>query len=279
MPELPEVETMVRDLRTRVLGRTITFTLTPFAGSIIWPATVEFQRRVTSRSITGLSRRGKYALIHLDSDDVLVIHRGMSGSLLLREPEDPMESHVRVLFALNDAHLRFNDPRKFGKIWVMRADGEDHPLPWRLMGPEPFDETFSPRALAASLGRRRAPVKVLLLNQHIVAGLGNIYVDEALHLARVHPERRGNTLTPDEIKRLHTSIQRVLSQAIEGRGTTFSSYTDIEGRHGRHQNVLQVFHRTGQPCSSCGTTIIKMVVGGRGTHICPDCQPVSPCPC
>ena len=172
----------------------------------------------------------------------------------------------------NSSELRFNDPRKFGRIFVMRADGSERPLPWAHMGPEPLNGEFTVPALQAALHGRSGLIKPLLLNQRLVAGLGNIYVDEALYRARIHPERRANTLKQAEIRRLHEAIRAVLAAAVEGRGTTFSTYTDIEGRAGLYQGSLQVFQRAGEPCPRCGSPIVRLVVGGRGTHVCRRCQ-------
>lgn len=273
MPELPEVETMVRDLGPRIVGRTIRAIDAPYRGSVVWPSYEEFARRVVGREIVGVSRRGKYACFALSSGDVLIVHRGMSGSLLLRRAEDSMERHVRLLLKLDGGHeLRFDDQRKFGKVFVMDATGEERPLPWARMGPEPLADEFTPESLREALVGRKALIKSLLLNQQVVAGLGNIYVDEALYIAGIHPERRANTLTPREIDRLHRAIRQVLTAAVDGRGTTFSTYTDFEGRAGLYQDSLQVFRRAGSSCRRCGTDVIRLVVGGRGTHICPHCQ-------
>jgi formamidopyrimidine-DNA glycosylase len=266
---------MVRDLEPQVIGRTIDQIDAPFPGSIAWPTFAELASRAAGRTITGVSRRGKYAIFALDSGDVLIVHRGMTGSLLLRTQEATMESHVRIRLLLDDGReLRFNDPRKFGKIFLMEGSGAERPLPWAQMGPEPLNGEFSAQSLQAALAGRTGLIKPLLLSQRLVAGLGNIYVDEALYRARIHPQRRAHTLRPAEIKRLHASIREVLTAAVEGRGTTFSSYADIEGRAGLYQSALQVFQRAGSACPRCGCTIIRMVVGGRGTHVCPRCQKV-----
>jgi formamidopyrimidine-DNA glycosylase len=199
----------------------------------------------------------------------------MTGTLLLRRPSDPVEPYVRLTLHLDDGReLRFKDPRKFGKIFVMEGSGAERPLPWSSMGPEPLHDGFSVPALREAFGGRRAKVKPLLLDQRIVAGLGNIYVDEALYLARIHPERRVNTLTRSDVQRLHAAIRDVLAAAVEGRGTTFSSYADVEGRAGQYQSELRVFRRAGAACGRCGTPIVRIVVGGRGTHLCPRCQRV-----
>ncbi len=266
---------MVRDLSSRVTGRTIVSIDASFPGSVVWPSYEDFQRRVLHQRITAVHRRGKFANFALHAGDLLIVHRGMSGSLLLRATEDPLESHVRVLFALDDGtQLRFNDPRKFGKIYVMEPSGTERVLPWAHMGVEPLNGAFSLAHFQQSLEGRTALIKPLLLGQRLVVGLGNIYVDEALHLARINPSRRANTLAPGEIKRLHAAIGFVLSAAVEGRGTTFSSYMDIDGKAGGYKDRLRVFGKQGSDCPRCGTPIVKLVVGGRGTHICPRCQKV-----
>ena len=273
MPELPEVETMVRDLAVRVAGRTIRSVHAPYRGSVVWPSFEEFEQRVRDRSIESITRRGKFARFLLDSGDVLIVHRGMSGSVLLRDQRDPMEPYVRIWFALDDgSHLRFNDPRKFGKLYVMDGTGQERPLPWAHMGPEPLNGGFSLAGFRRALAGRTALIKPLLLGQRVVVGLGNIYVDEALHLARIHPARRATTLKPGEVRRLHSAIGVVLHAAVEGRGTTFSSYMDIHGDAGSYLQKLRVFGRQGQECPRCAMPIVKIVVGGRGTHFCPRCQ-------
>lgn len=273
MPELPEVETMIRDLGPRVIGRVIVGSDAAWPGEVVWPDFSELQCRIHGQRITGIWRRGKYAVLDLASGDNLIVHRGMSGSLLHRPGSAPMERFVRILFRLDDgSELRLDDPRKFGKVFLLRASGDDRPAPWARMGPEPLESEFTPQVLAARLEGRRGLLKPLLLNQSFVAGLGNIYVDEALFLAQLHPERRAGTLSPAEIRRLHGAIVDVLGAAIEGRGTTFSTYSDIEGRAGQYQDQLRVFRRAGARCPRCDSLIVRLVVGGRGTHICPHCQ-------
>jgi formamidopyrimidine-DNA glycosylase len=273
MPELPEVETMVRDLQSRVTGRTITEVDASFTGTVRYPAFPEFAERVRGRTITSIGRRGKYAIFALDSGDALIVHRGMTGSLLHRTGDEPREPYVRLTFHLDDGtELRFDDPRKFGKVFVMNAEGRERALPWETMGPEPLSPDFTEGYLSERLANRKAPIKPLLLDQQTVAGLGNIYVDESLYRAGIHPLRPAGSLTAGEIARLYESIRGVLSRAIHGRGTTFSSYRDIEGREGTYQNTLAVFRKSGEPCPACGTPIERIVVAGRGTHFCPSCQ-------
>ena len=266
---------MVRDLAPRVVGRTITSIEAPFPGSVVYPDFEEFDRRVRGRRVGDVDRRGKFALFSLASGDLLIVHRGMTGSLLLRPADAEMEPHVRLVFGLdNGDELRFRDPRKFGKVYVMDPSGSERLLPWQHFGPEPLNGAFTVPVLRDALRGRIAPIKPLLLGQRIVAGLGNIYVDEALFLARIHPQKPAGTLTLPEIKRLHSAIRTVLAAAIERRGTTFSNYTDIEGRAGGYQSALQVFHRGGQPCPRCGQPLVRTVLQGRGTHFCARCQRV-----
>jgi formamidopyrimidine-DNA glycosylase len=273
MPELPEVETMVADLAQRVVGCRILGVSAPFPGEVVYPDFPEFVERVTDREIVGISRRGKFAIFRLDSADLLIIHRGMTGSLLLRDESAPMEPYVRLVFRLDGGvEMRLDDARKFGKVYVMREDGSERPLPWARMGPEPLNGEFTRERFREELHGRSALIKPLLLNQQIVAGLGNIYVDEALFDARIHPERRANNLSVEETDRLHDAIRRVLADAVHRRGTTFSTYRDIEGRAGQYQDALRVFRKAQSPCPRCGTPLVRIVVGGRGTHLCPECQ-------
>ncbi|MGH2441843.1 MAG: DNA-formamidopyrimidine glycosylase, partial [Chloroflexota bacterium] len=230
MPELPEVETMVRDLEASITARTITAIEAPFPGIVVWPDFAQFCDRVVGHRIQAISRRGKYAIFALDSSDLLVVHRGMTGTLLLRASGAEMEPYVRISLTLdNGSELRFQDARKFGKVLVLDPDSGELPLPWRRMGPEPLNGDFTVAAFRGTLSKRTGMVKPLLLGQRIVAGLGNIYVDEALHLSRIHPRRAAGSLTGSEVKRLHSAIRQVLAAAIQNRGTTFSTYADIEG--------------------------------------------------
>jgi formamidopyrimidine-DNA glycosylase len=273
MPEMPEVETMVRDLTPRVVGHTITAVDAPFRGSVVYPDFEEFETRATGKIITAVERRGKFALFSLSSGDVLIVHRGMTGSLLLRPSNVEMDPYTRLILALDGGEeLRFRDPRKFGKVFLMDPSGAERALPWAHFGPEPLNGAFTVPAFRRALSGRTAPIKPLLLNQRVVAGLGNIYVDEALFLARIHPERPAGSLTPAEVKRLHTAIRDTLAAAIDRRGTTFDNYTDIEGRAGGFQDSLQVFRRGGEPCPRCRGPLTRTVLQGRGTHFCARCQ-------
>jgi formamidopyrimidine-DNA glycosylase len=274
MPELPEVETIRRDLLPHVVGRTITgVRIAPGAERVVRGDNA-FARRITGRRIDDLARRGKYLLFRLEGKGTtvyLAVHLRMTGSILYRPPRaDPPDAYVRAVITLDDgSELRYADLRKLGQMWLV--DSPDDAV--GALGPEPLDAAFTAAKLRETLSCRRAPIKTVLLDQRAVAGLGNIYTDEALFAARIHPRRVANTLTEAETKRLHRAIRRVLSDALGNRGSSFRDYVDAAGREGTHQLRVKVFRRTGQPCYVCRTEIARIKVGGRSTHFCSCCQP------
>jgi formamidopyrimidine-DNA glycosylase len=269
MPELPEVETIVRGLREPLIGRQFSGVRVGWEKLVAKPAVEEFERGLVGRRILGVKRRGKYLIFVLAGGGSLIVHLRMTGRLLIVNSGDELDKHDHLIFELDDGReLRFNNVRKLGRLYLV--DDEDE-IVGRL-GPEPLDDDFTPADFAALLSGRRGMLKPLLLNQRFMAGIGNIYADEALFAARIHPERRADTLTAEEIECLYHAIRRVLRQGIENRGTTLSAYRDAEGREGRNQEYLRVFRHTDQPCPRCGTPIERTVVGGRGTYFCPRCQ-------
>jgi formamidopyrimidine-DNA glycosylase len=277
VPELPEVEITARGLRERVLGRMIVT-----VGSLDWPrmapnATLEtLAKTAIGRTIESVMRRGKYVIVGLSGEAYLVLHRKMSGNLILRTTDLPVAAHTHLTVTFDDGwRLDFVDPRKFGRIYLfLGRDALDTFLDERL-GPEPLE--IQRRELDALLGKRRGRLKALLLDQSFLAGIGNLYADEILWEARLHPERSVESLSARERGRLHTAIQQVLSTAIERRGTSFSDYVDAEGEPGTNQDFLQVYGRAGLPCprESCGHTIMRLVVAQRGTWLCTTCQPIT----
>ena len=271
MPELPEVETIARELRVRLIGRTITGAEIRWARSIATPSPAEFEQRVIGRTVQAIGRRGKFLLLHLSGGATLLVHLRMSGQLLLAPRLSPSEKHVRVVLTLDDGStLRFQDQRKFGRMWLVR----DPQVVLGGLGPEPLAKDFTLDVFVRLIERRSGMLKPLLLNQSFLAGLGNIYADEALFRARLHPRRKANSLNEDEIARLYRAIRQVLGEAISGRGTTFDGvYRRVNGDSGGFQESLLVYGRTGEPCRECGTSIERIVLGGRGTHFCPHCQP------
>jgi formamidopyrimidine-DNA glycosylase len=272
MPELPEVETVARGLRASLLGRTIIGVEVSWARTLVPPDPVAFARRLVGQAISGVGRRGKWILIALGGGDTLLVHLRMTGQLVLEPGGSPDDRHARVLLSLDSGwRLRFSDQRKFGRM-VLTSDPQSQ---LAELGPEPLADDFTAERLAEMLARRRGRIKPLLLNQRFLAGLGNIYADESLWRAGVHPLRRAGGLELAEVRRLHRGIRSVLREAIDGGGTTLadSAYRQPDGQSGEFYDLLAVYGREGQPCKRCGGAIERIVVGQRGTHYCPRCQP------
>lgn len=271
MPELPEVTVISEDVAALAKGHEV-LGAAVFRPDVTNVEPEEFTRRLVGRTLRGTSRRGKIML--LDFGDVVgVVHLVISGRVLrLPERTEPDRINTAVVEFEGGVTLGFT------RLWLGYFDlyepGEEerHPLISRL-GPDPFSDGFTPEYLA-DVFRRKASIKGLLLDQSVVAGIGNIYVDEILFAAGVHPSRKASTLTPEEIKEVHASTRDILARAIEARGTTFDSYHDAFGETGKFQHHLRVFTRDGEPCPVCGAEIRKTRIAGRGTHFCPTCQPV-----
>lgn len=268
MPELPEVETIVRELRQSVVGQRIASVEILCPVSVGTPAPEGFRAAVTGQRIIGATRRGKFIALRLERGDLL-IHLRMTGRLLLvREGERREHRHLRLAFALEGSRLVFEDQRKFGRVsWVPDAE-----CALATLGPEPLGSSFTPEALGARLCRRRGPIKSVLLDQRVLAGVGNIYADEALHTARIAPQRKACTLSPCEVAALHAAICRELRRGIRHRGTTLADYRDTRGRQGEHREHLRVYGRAGQPCLRCGALVVRDRIGGRSSYYCSRCQ-------
>jgi len=274
MPELPEVEAVAQGLQASLVGRTIVGVEVRWARSVVPPDPDAFAQRLTGQAITGVGRRGKWVLIALSGDDTLLVHLRMTGRLIIEPAELPDDRHLRVLFSLDDGRwLYFFDMRKFGRL-VLTPDPREM---LGDLGPEPLADGFTAARLEEMLARRRGRVKPLLLDQRFLAGLGNIYADEALWRAGIHPLRPASTLTAAEARRLHRSIRSVLRAAIDRGGTTLSdsAYRQPDGRSGEFSGLLAVYGQEGQPCARCGAGIERIVVSQRGTHYCPGCQTLS----
>jgi formamidopyrimidine-DNA glycosylase len=282
MPELPEVETLARDLRETVISRSITaVSVSPDAPRLVQAMPVNaFVDGLRGRRIEGVSRRGKYLLVALDSGLWWVIHRRMSGNVLYRTASSADEPFLRARFRLDNGYeLRFVDLRKFGTMWLT----EDPDSITAGLGPEPLADTFTDDALAAILQRRAAPVKNVLLDQKAIAGLGNLYADEALHYARVHPLRQANQLTNNDVSRLREGIVRALEQGLRNLGSTVDrnsgeeislrDHVNLSGEPGANQEYLVAYGREGRPCLTCGTEIVRLKIASRSAHYCPQCQP------
>lgn len=264
MPELPEVETIARSLRPELTGRTVQSANLLWRRTLAIPSPETFYEQISEREITGVGRRAKYLDIQLAGLH-LFIHLRMSGDLYLRTLPYESQMHDRLILELSDGRaLVFNDTRKFGRVWLT-AHPEDV---IGGLGPEPFDSSFHPQELHARLIQHRRQLKPLLLDQSFLAGLGNIYTDEALHLAGLHPLRISDTINPEEAARLYYAIQTVLMAGIEHNGASI----DWVYRGGDFQNYFRVYGREAQPCPQCGAPIQRLIVGQRSTHICPQCQ-------
>ena len=272
MPELPEVETIRRQLSPLVVDRTIVEAwLSPEMPRLAAhpPDACAFVSRLLGRRVLSVERRGKFLLFPLDDGQTWIVHLRMTGALVHRVDGGPEERFLRARFRLDDGSwLWYRDVRKLGRMWVV-ADPEQ--VVGKL-GPEPLSGCLDAAALLRALRGRRAPLKALLLDQRLVAGLGNIYADEALHEAGISPLRPGGTLTLEEAERLCLAIRRVLSGATRHGGTSFWSYLDARGERGQHQFHVRVYRRQGQPCLRCGGTVVRTRLGGRSTHYCPSCQ-------
>ena len=293
MPELPEVETVRRRLMTCLPGLLLREVVINDA-SVSEQSAEELTALVAARRVTGLRRRGKYLLVDLGPTEgaeeapaqeppgpgvgqhtgpaVAVIHLRMTGQLVFR-PE-PGERPARFIWRLEPGtELYFQDVRRFGRLWAFEPAAEDDFFASRGMGPEPFGPEFTLAYLRGALAGRRAPLKAFLLDQRRIAGVGNIYADEALFRAGLHPLRAAGSVGPREARRLHAALLETLQAGIDHEGSSIESFIDPAGERGSFQEILSVYQRTGEKCRACGSTIERTVVGGRGTHYCPRCQP------
>jgi formamidopyrimidine-DNA glycosylase len=281
MPELPEVEIVRRRLLTCLPGLLVRDVVVNDA-KVSDRGEAELRALLAGRRVLGLRRRGKYLIIDLGEVETdgsggvaggrttAVIHLRMTGQLLFRpRPADRPPRFVWVLDPGTELH--FQDVRRFGRLWAFDPAAEDEFFAG--MGPEPFGDAFDVAYLCRALEGRRAPLKAFLLDQRRIAGVGNIYADEALFRARLHPLRAAGSVGPREALRLHAALLETLQAGIDHEGSSIESFVDPAGERGSFQELLSVYQRTGEPCRVCGTTVRRTVVGGRGTHFCPRCQP------
>ncbi|KQL48375.1 5-hydroxymethyluracil DNA glycosylase [Brevibacillus choshinensis] len=273
MPELPEVETVVRTLGGLVVGKQIERVSVLLPRIIRTPDDAEeFKAHLAGQTIHAIKRRAKFIQFFLDQD-VLISHLRMEGRYGLYQADEPVEKHTHVIFHFTDGtELRYRDVRQFGTMDVYPLGMETTTGPLSKLGVEPLDESFTADVLRRLLKDRPTKIKPLLLNQECIVGLGNIYVDESLFKARIHPERPAGKLTKKQVDLLHESIVATLSEAVDQGGSSIKSYVNGQGEMGMFQQSLMVYGRKDEPCVNCGTEIVRFVVGGRGTHICPVCQ-------
>lgn len=271
MPELPEVETVARGLREPLVGRCVRGLWTDWPRIIQSPPPAELAARIHGQCFRSVGRRGKYLLCALDSE-TLVVHLRMTGRLYVAADEAQFAADRWLHFRLQldgGQQLRFSDARKFGRIWLTA----DVDTVTGALGPEPLSRQFTARRLRADLAGRSRALKPLLLDQGFLAGVGNIYADEALHRARLHPLRPANSLNEAETAALHRALRAALRAGIQHEGASISWYRKPDGSRGSSQRHFRVYGRAGEPCPRCGATIEKTVVAQRGTHLCPRCQP------
>ncbi len=275
MPEMPEVETIRKTLAPHIEGRTITKVDLRLDRLVKVPANPQnFVSRLEGRKVTALSRRGKYLCFQLDgAGDIFIVHLRMTGQLYYSEDGSTDRKYTRLAMSLDDGSaLLFADLRTLGALYMVSP--EEIPLIKGLhtLGPEPLTDAFTEKYLTEYLSTRQTKIKSLLLDQCAIAGLGNIYADEALFLSGIHPERKAKTLNEKEIHKLYKAVNKVIGDGIADGGTTFSDYRDAHGDSGHHQENLYAYQRTGKPCKGCSTPIQRLVIGGRSAHFCPNCQ-------
>ena len=275
MPELPEVETVAQGLRRRALGRRIA------AVEVRQPAVIVgspegFVSTLTGRTLTGLERKGKALALELTAANgaeprFLLVRLGMTGQFTVTPQSVPIAPHTHVLIALDDGHeeLRFRDVRRFGRL--RSCTREELQAVLGAMGPDA--QRMTEAQFLAAMRDRRGAIKSWLMNQNLMAGVGNIYADEALFQAGIHPLAQPGRVSPAKAHRLYQAVRRVLERAVRLGGTTFSDYLDVEGRPGEFLKMLRVYQRTGRPCRRCGCKIRRLVIAGRSSHFCPSCQP------
>ncbi|MDD5094201.1 MAG: bifunctional DNA-formamidopyrimidine glycosylase/DNA-(apurinic or apyrimidinic site) lyase [Dehalococcoidia bacterium] len=269
MPELPEVETIRRELVPKLVGHQF------MSAELLWPKVVrepapeEFCRRVAGQRIEDIRRRGKYFIFHLSDRDRLVVHLKMTGALLILTESQQCRNHTTAIFTFDGGiRLHFIDQRKFGAIWLV----EDENRVVGELGPEPLEPSFTPMLLHRIAERHRVPIKALLCDQHSIAGIGNMYADEALFVAGIHPLRAANSLSDSELSHLHGAVIEVLQKGIEKKGASMENYLRPDGGKGEAQSEFRVAHRRGEACLVCGSPITRISIRGRGTYFCPCCQ-------
>ncbi len=273
MPELPEVETIVRSLNNHVRNRVITGVTINFAKIIANHQPAPFRNKVTGKKIIDISRRGKYIVFHLSENWFLILHLRMTGKVIIAQDDQQETKHDHLVLTLdNDTRLFYNDTRKFGRFYLTQNPEEK----LGRLGPEPLSENFRSINFYEKLQATQRRIKAVLLDQSIVAGLGNIYTDEALFEAGIHPEQPASTISRQKQKKLFFAIQNVLRKGIQNKGTSLgdgqTNYVSSDSASGSNQHSLQVFARTGRPCPKCRRPVKKIVVAQRGTHYCSNCQ-------
>lgn len=271
MPELPEVETVKNTLKKLVLNKKINSVNVRYNNIIVSPSVLEFENEIKNQTILDIKRRGKWLMFELN-DYYLVSHLRMEGKYFLKNKNEELSKHDHVIFNLGNQELRYNDTRKFGKMYLIKKDVVYDELPLKDLGLEPWDESLNIDYLKEKYKNKKLPIKTLLLDQSIITGIGNIYADEILFLSHINPTLKPNKLTDKNLEDIIKYTRDILNKAIKLGGTTIKSYESAEGVHGRFQNNLLVHNQEGNKCPNCEEIIIKITVNGRGTYYCPNCQ-------
>jgi len=272
MPELPEVETIRRGLLEKVKGKRVSRVKVEKEKSLKMVSPSEFERRLVGKIFSDIKRRGKYLIICLDSESTLVIHLKLTGRLIFSKSGE-MPKYTKIVFTFDDgSQLFFSDMRGFGEVHLVEGTNFQTIPGLAEIGPEPLESNFNAEALVHLLEKRRGKIKPVLMDQRVIAGLGNIYSQEILFRAGIHPERDASTLSKEEIKTIYENLTTVLGEAITLKGTSTDAYVDLNGRKGNFEVRLQVYGREDQACSKCGSPIRKKKIAGRGTYFCPECQ-------
>lgn len=273
MPELPEVETIKETLKQLIINESIEEVSVHWENIIKRPEEVShFKKKLIGQTFLDISRKGKFLIFHLDDYD-LVSHLRMEGKYSVHPKETPRDKHTHVTFTFTSGNqLRYNDVRKFGTMHLFKKGKYLQKKPINQLAPDPFEKEFTFAYFKKRLQRTKRAIKTVLLDQQIIAGLGNIYVDETLYKAKIHPLKQANTLTDDEIERIQKYAKKILEKAIAQGGTTIRSYVASDGEIGLFQQELYVYGQEDEKCKRCQDTIIKIRVSNRGTHLCPTCQ-------
>lgn len=275
MPEKPEVITVTKKLEKRLLGRKITDCKVYYEPIIDYPSSKEFINKVKNQTIRSFSTRGKWIVIELDND-YLLVHLRMEGKFFFRDIGSPLEKHHHVVFTIdNEEELHFQDVRKFGRMKLIPKDKINEMPPFTELGLEPWDKKLTANYLKEKLQNKKIPIKTALLDQSIITGIGNIYDDEILFLSKINPMLPANEVKLNDLENIIKNTITTLDKAIAEGGTTIRNYTSEEGVTGMFQNHLYVHTKVGEPCPVCKTTIVKIKVNGRGTYYCPNCQKIS----
>jgi formamidopyrimidine-DNA glycosylase len=271
MPELPEVETVKEKLKPRLLNKKINMVTAYWPNILANKTVIEFENDIKNQYILDIKRRGKWLIFELTSN-YLLVHLRMEGKFFFKSKKESKEKHEHIIFELDDTTLRFNDVRKFGKMYLLDKDDIYSKRPLNELGLEPFDSSLDIDYLKTKYLKKNKPIKEVLLDQKIVAGIGNIYADEILFLSNINPLKKANKLSDRELSNIIVNTKKILESAIKMGGTTIRSYVSLDDKKGMFQGELNVHRREGLECHICGSLVIKIKVGGRGTYYCPTCQ-------